>query len=158
MSAAAIATFNWVELMKVVVRGEPFHCTTEPERNPEPFTTRLKAPVPAVAVDGEREETTGAGFETTTPIVPPVPVTGVSMPSGKALIRPLSDTGIEVSVAPEVSVRVTEATLPLAMVVAFMPEVTQMVEEDRLVHETDLPAAVRAGPAATETEAMSAEG
>ena len=36
-----------------MVRAEPFHCTVAPETNAEPFTVRVKAAPPAVAVVGE---------------------------------------------------------------------------------------------------------
>src|SRR5690349_7092540 len=152
MSAAVMAALNWVELTKVVVRGDPFHCTIEPEKNPAPLINRVNGPVPAAAADGEREETTGKGFEMT-PIVFPVPVTGVSVPAGKAPTRPLTETGIDESVAPDLSVRVTTATTPLPIVVAFMPEATPVIAEGPVPQETDLPADVRTGPAATDTEA-----
>jgi hypothetical protein len=34
--------------------ADPFHCTVDPVRKPEPFTVMLKADPPAVAELGER--------------------------------------------------------------------------------------------------------
>ena len=62
MSAAVIAACNCVALTNVVVRLVPFQLTTDPLRNPVPFTVRVKAAVPAVALDGERELMVGIGL------------------------------------------------------------------------------------------------
>src|ERR1700681_3858745 len=45
---AGTAALNCVALIIVVARGDPFHCTVEPERNPVPVTVSVKAGPPAV--------------------------------------------------------------------------------------------------------------
>src|SRR5579871_289741 len=62
MSAVAIAACNWVALTNVVVRLDPFHRTTAPLTNPEPFTVSVNAAVPAVALAGDSELIVGTGF------------------------------------------------------------------------------------------------
>jgi hypothetical protein len=91
-------------------------------------------------------------------MVAPVPNTAVSVPSGKAPTRPLIEIGVDVSIAASATVIVTTATVPLAIVVAFMPAATQVTDAAAVAHVTDLPAAMRAGPAATVTEAISTDG
>src|ERR1017187_7288788 len=59
MSLAGTAAVNCVALTNVVVSAAPFHCTTEPETKPEPFTVNGNAPAPATAVDGASEVSTG---------------------------------------------------------------------------------------------------
>jgi hypothetical protein len=51
---------NCVALMYVVIRAAPFHCTTELETKPVPFTVRLNAPPAAGTALGEIELMTGA--------------------------------------------------------------------------------------------------
>jgi hypothetical protein len=52
MSVAEIAALSRAAETKVVVRLLPFHCTTDPVVNPDPFTVRVKAAPPAVRVAG----------------------------------------------------------------------------------------------------------
>ena len=59
MSLAGTAAVNCVALTNVVVSAAPFHCTTEPETKPEPFTVMVNAPAPATAVDGDSEVSPG---------------------------------------------------------------------------------------------------
>jgi hypothetical protein len=51
---AATAAVSCAALTKVVGTAEPFHCTTEPERKPVPFTVRVKAAPPAATEFGLR--------------------------------------------------------------------------------------------------------
>src|SRR6266567_3962442 len=62
MSAVLMAACSCVPLTYVVVRLVPFQYTTEPFINPFPFTVRVKAPVPAVADEGDNEVSDGAGL------------------------------------------------------------------------------------------------
>ena len=45
---------NWLPLMKLVDKADPFHCTVAPDRKPEPFTVKVNAAPPAVAELGLR--------------------------------------------------------------------------------------------------------
>jgi hypothetical protein len=62
MSLAGTEAFNCVPLTYFVVSPVPFHWTTEAERKFVPFTVRVKAAPPAVALEGEREVAVGAGL------------------------------------------------------------------------------------------------
>ena len=62
MSAAVIAAVNFVALTKVVVLVAPLNFTTDVETNAVPFTVRVKAAPPAVALVGEREVAVGEGL------------------------------------------------------------------------------------------------
>ena len=64
ISAAVIAAVNFVVLTNVVVLAAPLNFTTDVDTNPVPLTVRVKAAPPAVALDGEREITVGAGLLT----------------------------------------------------------------------------------------------
>ncbi len=59
MSEDRIAAVSLVADMKVVVRSDPFHRTTEPATNPLPSTVSVKPAPPAVADEGLRLFTTG---------------------------------------------------------------------------------------------------
>ena len=62
MSAAVIAAVNWVADRYVVVRLDPFHCTTEPLMKLLPLTVRVKAEPPAVADEGLMLVVAGTGL------------------------------------------------------------------------------------------------
>ena len=62
MSAAVIAAVSWVEDRYVVVRLDPFHCTTEPLMKLLPLTVRVKAEPPAVAEVGLMLVVVGTGL------------------------------------------------------------------------------------------------
>jgi len=94
-------------------------------------------------------------FDEVRVMVPPLPVTGVAVPAARAPIVPLTEIGTD-ELPPEVSVTVTTAAVPLAIALALLPDARQMTEPVPLLHRTVLPAAVRADPAVTLTEATSA--
>lgn len=48
-----------MELAKSLAKGVPFHCTVAPELKFEPKTTRVNAPIPAIAEGGESDVSTG---------------------------------------------------------------------------------------------------
>jgi len=51
-SEALIVAFRrWLEILSVS-RGDPFHSTTAPERNPVPFTIRVNPLLPGLALGG----------------------------------------------------------------------------------------------------------
>jgi len=62
ISLAEIWAVSTVELLKVVVRMLPFHCTVEDEMKLLPFTVSVNAAPPAVALLGEIEVIAGMGF------------------------------------------------------------------------------------------------
>ena len=78
-SLVGIDAVSWVLLLNVVVRLEPFTCTTEPGTKFEPFTVRVNAALPAVMVLGEMFESDGAGFVTATVSWPEVPPPGAAL-------------------------------------------------------------------------------
>lgn len=65
ISPAPTAAVSWVELRKLVVSEDPFHCTTTLGTKPDPFTASVKAAPPAVAEFGLTPETTTLGSVTT---------------------------------------------------------------------------------------------
>ena len=85
-------------------------------------------------------------------IVPPVPeMATAALPSPKDPIVPPTEMGTDPLLV-AASVTVTTATTPSAMVVEFIPDAKQTVAPGPVLHWIVLPAAVRAGPAATLTE------
>jgi hypothetical protein len=60
MRAADTEAVNWLALTKVVETVDPFHCTLAPLRNPEPFTVRVNAALPAAAEFGLRVDSEAA--------------------------------------------------------------------------------------------------
>ena len=64
ISAAMIAAVNFVVLTNVVVLVAPLNFTTDVDTKSVPFTVRVKAAPPAVALVGEREVSVGAGLLT----------------------------------------------------------------------------------------------
>ena len=59
MRLAGTWAVNCVALTKLVASALPFHCTTAPETNPDPFTVSVKEGPPAVAAFGLSEVITG---------------------------------------------------------------------------------------------------
>src|SRR3990170_3880250 len=82
MSAAVIFARNWVADTKVVVRSAPFHRTFAPETKLLPLTVRVKAAPPAVAEEGLRPVTVGAGPHTTKFMALETPPSGLSTVTG----------------------------------------------------------------------------
>jgi hypothetical protein len=62
ISVAVIAAVNWVAETYVVVRFDPFHCTTEPLTKLLPLTVSMKAEPPAFADEGLRPLVAGTGL------------------------------------------------------------------------------------------------
>jgi hypothetical protein len=59
-----MAAVTFMELTNVVVRGLPFHCTTELLTKLVPLTVNVNAPEPALAVVGEIDVVVGTGLFT----------------------------------------------------------------------------------------------
>src|SRR5262249_8510478 len=79
---AVMAAVNTVELPNAVVRFELFQRTVAPLTNPLPFTVRVKAAAPAVALVGDSEEIVGTGLlgaEMVKVALPEVPPPGVGL-------------------------------------------------------------------------------
>jgi hypothetical protein len=62
MSPAEMEAVNFVELLKVVVRSDPFHRTLAAETKLEPFTVRVNPGSPATAELGLIPVTDGTGL------------------------------------------------------------------------------------------------
>jgi hypothetical protein len=62
ISATEIAAVSCVALTNVVVLAAPLNFTTDVDTKPVPFTVRVKAAPPAVALVGKREVSVGAGL------------------------------------------------------------------------------------------------
>src|SRR5207247_1012075 len=73
MSPAVIAACNWVPLTNVVARAPPFQRTTDPLTKFVPFTVRVKAAAPAVALPGVSEPIVGTGLSMVNVSAPDVP-------------------------------------------------------------------------------------
>src|SRR5207237_490602 len=61
-SPAGIAAVRRVLLTKVVVRLEPFTCTTDAGTKLVPLRVNVNAPLPAMTLSGERPERVGCGL------------------------------------------------------------------------------------------------
>src|SRR5213596_2653722 len=77
MSPAVIAACNWVLLTNVVTRAPLVHCTTDPLTKFVPFTVRVKAAAPAVALPGVSEPSVGTELLMVNVSAPEVPPPGV---------------------------------------------------------------------------------
>src|SRR5207249_8911989 len=77
MSPAVIAACNWVLLTNVVTRAPLVHCTTDPLTKFVPFTVRVKAAAPAVALPGVSEPIVGTELLMVNVSAPEVPPPGV---------------------------------------------------------------------------------
>jgi len=150
ISAAVIAAWSCVALTNVVVRLVPFQFTTElPLTKPVPFTVKVKAAPPAVALVGASVVIVGAGFPG--PVTtPPVPRSVTVLPAGETATVFVSP--MDVLVTPEAMVRFTTPTVPLAMIAAFMPSATQVYVPALEAQVNVLPALVAAVPAIAEME------
>ena len=75
-SPAFSATWTWVELPNVVVRGEPFRVTDESRTKPVPVRVTAADALPARIDDGDSAERAGNGFLTLTGRTKEVPPPG----------------------------------------------------------------------------------
>jgi hypothetical protein len=116
----------------------------------------VTAPEPSDPGEHCKEDMVG-GPACTTLTAPPVPETDAKFPSVLAPITLLKGIGIEVALV-EFNVTVKTATTPLAIAVLFVPLAKQVTVPLAPLQESDLPAAVRALPAAPVTEATSVGG
>jgi len=84
-------------LTNVVARLLPFHCNTELEMNPEPFTVSVNAAPPAPVLEGESEVTVGTGLLTVkvTVFEVPPPDAGLKTATWAGPPVPMSLAGIE---------------------------------------------------------------
>ena len=95
ISPADTPAVSWVLLTNVVLRFDPFTCTTEPFTKFDPFTVSVKAPPPATVAVGDRLDNDGnglAGLVTVKgrdPLVPP-PGIDTEMERDPAVARELA--------------------------------------------------------------------
>jgi hypothetical protein len=61
-SPAVMAAVSCVLLTKLVLRPEPFTCTTDPLTKFDPLTVSVNAPFPATVAEGDRLEIDGTGL------------------------------------------------------------------------------------------------
>jgi hypothetical protein len=88
-----------VPLTKVVVRAAPFQFTTDPFTKPLPLTDRVKAAVPAVALDGDRLLMVGTGLGALTVNVDPaeVPPPGAGLNTVTCAVPALAISVVEIA-------------------------------------------------------------
>src|SRR5262249_34366317 len=111
-SLAGIAAVRLVAPTNVVVRGAPFHCTTDDDTKPAPVTVSVNPLAPTVAAPGFRLLSVGAGLFTVKLAGVDVPPPGVGVARVTADVPAVSrsEAGmVVVSVVPftNVVVRVT---------------------------------------------------
>ncbi|HLM99785.1 MAG TPA: hypothetical protein VK335_10910 [Bryobacteraceae bacterium] len=87
--------------------------------------------------------------------VPPVAVTASRLPAASVPEGLVICTPEDLFVVVDESVKVIVATTPLLIVFSFNPKSRQLIDPAPVPHDTDLPAAVATGPAATLMEAKS---
>jgi hypothetical protein len=104
-----------------------------------------------VGVEGAVVSGGGGGGGPVTVMVPPVPETTTALPFPKDPIVLPTAMGTDALLV-GVSVTVTTAATPLAIVAEVKPDAKQIVAPVLLLHWIVLAAAVRTGPAATLTE------
>src|SRR3990170_915655 len=141
MSAARIFARSWVADTKMVERSEPFHRTFAPETKLLPLTVRVKAAPPAVAEEGLRPVTVGAGPHTTKFMALETPPSGLSTVTGTV-------AGVAMSAA------VMDACSWVAdtkVVVLFEPFQRTLAPETKLLPYT---VRVKAGPPAVAEEGL----
>jgi len=71
ISSAEICAVTCPPFTNVVCRALPFHCTATPDTRFDPFTVKVKADPPRVAVLGEMFEMLGTGLDDGTELAPP---------------------------------------------------------------------------------------
>ena len=67
MSVAVMAAVTCAPLTYVVARFDPFHCTSDPATKFDPFTVKVNAAPPAVALFGEMDVIEGTRVSTVKP-------------------------------------------------------------------------------------------
>ena len=81
--------------------------------------------------------------------MPPLAVRAIRFPAGSVAEGLVIWTAEDVSVVEGETARVTVAITPLLMVFSLIPKSRQLYAPETALQDTDLPAAVAAGPAAT---------
>ena len=85
---------SWVLLLNVVVRLEPFTCTTEPGTKLLPVTVNVNPAPPAIALAGEILANDGGGLLTASGTVPVVEPSGLITPMARLPVEAMSLAGI----------------------------------------------------------------
>lgn len=128
-----------------------------PPEGAAPLNVAVQEAEPGVlSVEGEQDRLdTVTGTMIVRVIEPPEPVSGKSSPAAEVARAPAMP--IDVDATPGASMTSTVPTVPLAIVVAFMPNTIQLVcPGPEVPQDTVLPAPVAALPALTDKEAISA--
>ena len=107
----------------------------------------LPGAVIEVAAQDRPEMVTGGGCQPRTVTAPPVPETAAEVPSAKTPTVLAIEMGTEELLVDEARVTVTTATVPLPIVLEFMPATRQVVDPLVALQLSVLPGAVRADPA-----------
>src|SRR5450755_1975639 len=88
ISAAWILAVTWPLFTKVVARAAPFHSTVQPDTRLAPFTVRVNAGPPCVALGGVSEASEGTGLGATTfTLSEVVAVLPVGSPAEAVMVR-----------------------------------------------------------------------
>ena len=99
ISAPVMLAVNLLDDVKVVVLSDPFQRTTEAGTNPLPFTVKVNAWPPTIALSGDRDAMAGTPYWMFSGTVPEVP------PPGVGVVTEMLETPVDVRSAAVTAVR-----------------------------------------------------
>src|SRR5207247_198204 len=97
----------------VVTRAPLFHCTTDPLTKFVPFTVRVKAAAPAVALPGVSEPSVGTGLLMVNVSAPEVPPPGVGENTVTDAVPAVATSLAELAAPNRLSLAIVVARAPL---------------------------------------------
>ena len=158
LNAAVVAPWAMVTepgTLTLAVLPETPRATLSPPLGAGADAVTVHAAVPGVVSGlGEQDSAVNVtGWVIVT--VPPLVVTASGLPATSVAEGLAICTPEDLFVVVDESVRVIVATTPLLIVFSFNPKSRQLIDPAPVPHDTDLPAAVATGPAATLMEAKS---
>jgi hypothetical protein len=158
LNAAVVAPWAMVTepgILTPAVPPETPRATLSPPLGAGADAVTVHAAVPGVVSGlGEQDSAVNVtGWVIVT--VPPVAVTASRLPAASVPEGLVICTPEDLFVVVDESVKVIVATTPLLIVFSFNPKSRQLIDPAPVPHDTDLPAAVATGPAATLMEAKS---